>query len=69
MQRITLTWRSEQVSLVNVHLSKDEMSTSFVSERVFLFSIICRNSMTWILCKADNHRKLSAHVELFDDVC
>ena len=69
MQRITLTWHSKQVSLVNVLLSKDEMSMSIVSERVFFFPIICRHNMTWIFCKADNHGKLSAHVELFDDVC
>ena len=70
MQRITLTSRPKQVTLVIVLLSKDEMSMSIVSVRVFLlFSIICRHSMTWIFCKADNHGKLSAHVELFDDVC
>ena len=37
VQRITLTWRSNQVSLVNVLLSKDEMSMSIVSERVFFY--------------------------------
>ena len=68
MQRITLTWHSKQVSLVNVLLSKDEMSMSIVSERVFYFPSFV-GSMTWILCKADNHGKLTAHVELLDDVC
>jgi hypothetical protein len=37
VQRITLTWRSKQVSLVNVLLSKDEMSMSIVSERLLNF--------------------------------
>lgn len=40
VQRITLTWRSEQVSEVNVLLSKDEMSYVYCSERFFFASFV-----------------------------